>query len=189
MTVALASSRDSNPRSKDEVTQLTFLLERIRERDRSALRGLYDVTSARLMGVAVRVLNDEADAADVLQEVYLKVWQQAAPFSGTGSVIGWLIVVTRNAALDRLKSRHRKREDLTADPDEWQETVASDGSLELGIHQCLGRLNDHARQAIVLSYIHGYSHQELQERLSRPLGTVKAWIRRGLQELKRCLEA
>ncbi|GGX55028.1 RNA polymerase sigma factor [Saccharospirillum salsuginis] len=189
MTVALASSRDSNPHSKDEVTQLAVLLERVREHDRSALRALYDVTSARLMGVAVRVLNDESEAAEVLQEVYLKVWQQASDFSGTGSVLGWLVVVTRNAALDRLKSRRRKREDLTADPDEWQEAVATDGPLELGIQQCLGRLNDHARQAIVLSYIHGYSHQELQERLSRPLGTVKAWIRRGLLELKRCLEA
>lgn len=189
MTVALATSRDVSPHSKEEDTQLAVLLDRIRRQDRAALRVLYEMTSPRLMGVAVRVLNDEADAADVVQEVYLKVWQQASQYSASGSVIGWLIVVTRNAALDRLKSRRRKREDPIVDSEVWDAGVSPDGALELGIHQCLGRLNDHAREAIVLSYIHGYSHQELQDRLARPLGTIKAWIRRGLQELKRCLEA
>ncbi|MFG1496892.1 RNA polymerase sigma factor [Saccharospirillum sp. HFRX-1] len=166
------------------------VMNRVAHQDYAALKSLYDATSSRLMGVANRILKNEQEACDVLQDVYLKIWQQAGDYSGRGSVMGWLTVMTRNAALDRLKSIKRKREDLSEDPgaDILVEMPASE-SHDLGVHQCLDQLNENAREAIVLSYIYGYSHQELHERLARPLGTVKAWIRRGLQELKKCLEA
>lgn len=181
---------DKDAQEATEAIQLIRLMKRIAQQDYAALKTLYDSTSGRLMGVASRILKNEHEACDVLQDVYLKVWQQAEDYSARGSVLGWLIVMTRNAALDRLRSQKRKREDLSDDP-------AGDISIEmpetdshnLGVQQCLGLLNDNAREAIVLSYIYGYSHQELHERLSRPLGTIKAWIRRGLQELKKCLEA
>lgn len=167
---------------------LAVLLVAIGRQDRAALRRLYDLTCRSLMGVAFRILQDEADAADVLQDVYLKVWQQASRYPHLGNALGWLTVITRNAALDRLKSRERQREDPAGDIEHWlPDTLMPD--TEPGLDRCLGRLNAHARQAIVLSYIYGYSHRELEVRLKRPLGTVKAWIRRGLQELKRCLGA
>ncbi len=179
-------SSDSDP---DEAAQMQRWLERVCAKDTLALRSLYDLTSARLMSVSAQILKDDAEAADVLQEVYLKVWQQAADYSGVGSVWGWLIVTTRNASLDRLRSRNRKREESLDDLDPVDVGGQTNNALESGIDRCLEILNDNARQAILLSYIYGYSHQEVQQRLERPLGTVKAWIRRGLQELKRCLEA
>ncbi len=189
MTLALLSPSQSDTGEPEDFARVNGWIERICRKDRAALRSLYDATSARLMGIAVRVLDDEGEAADVLQDVYLKVWQHPEAFDGRGSALGWLAVVTRNASLDRLKSRRRKREDLRADPDDSEEDQRAEPAVTLGIQHCLSRLNEQAREAILLSYIHGYSHRELEERLSRPLGTIKAWIRRGLQELKQCLEA
>lgn len=189
MTLALVTPTQPDALDREESIRLSRLFEGVGRGDRLALRELYDATSNRLMGIALRLLKDETEAADVLQEVYLKLWQQKGGYSGYGTVMGWLVVVTRNASLDRLRSRRRKREELRPDPDDSIEDVSVDTATTLGIQTCLNQLNDHAQEAIVLSYIHGYSHQELQERLSRPLGTIKAWIRRGLQELKQCLEA
>lgn len=188
--MSVTSSLEPIASNQPDSAWLMRVMNSIAHQDYAALKSLYDVTSKRLMGVANRILKNEQEACDVLQDVYLKIWQQAGDYSGRGSVMGWLTVMTRNAALDRLKSNKRKREDLLEDPgsDVLVEMPASE-SHDLGVHQCLDQLNENAREAIVLSYIYGYSHQELHQRLSRPLGTVKAWIRRGLQELKKCLEA
>ncbi|MBU6955720.1 MULTISPECIES: RNA polymerase sigma factor [unclassified Hahella] len=176
----------------DWSVELAPLLRRIVDQDRAALKRLYDLTGARLMGVAMRILQDEGEAADLLQEVYMKLWRQASQYSGAGSAWGWLCVLTRNAALDKLKSRQRKREDLMDDVEPLMADLAGEGcglADQEGMRQCLEKLNEEPRKAILLSYIHGYSHGELETRLERPLGTIKAWIRRGLQELKQCLEA
>ncbi|WP_245584154.1 RNA polymerase sigma factor [Saccharospirillum impatiens] len=183
---APSRTRESNP---EEAERMQRWLGRVCAQDTQALRSLYELTSPRLMSVAVQILKDDGEAADVLQEVYLKVWQQAADHRGVGSVWGWLIVTTRNASLDRLRSRNRKREQSLDDMDPADVEGQTHNALDSGVERCLEFLNGNARQAIVLSYIYGYSHQEVQQRLERPLGTVKAWIRRGLQELKRCLEA
>lgn len=190
VVVSVSSTMELPASNQPDSATMMRLMNRIAQQDYAALKSLYDATSSRLMGVANRILKNEQESCDVLQDVYLKIWQQAGDYSGRGSVMGWLTVMTRNAALDRLKSIKRKREDLSEDPgmDIVVEMPHSD-SQDMGVHQCLDQLNDNAREAIVLSYIYGYSHQELHERLSRPLGTVKAWIRRGLQELKKCLEA
>ncbi|PTY38786.1 RNA polymerase subunit sigma-24 [Saccharospirillum sp. MSK14-1] len=188
--MSVSSSLEQTAPNASDSAWMMRVMNRVAHQDYAALKSLYDATSSRLMGVANRILKNEQEACDVLQDVYLKIWQQAGDYSGRGSVMGWLTVMTRNAALDRLKSNKRKREDLSEDPgaDILVEMPASE-SHDLGVHQCLDQLNENAREAIVLSYIYGYSHQELHERLARPLGTIKAWIRRGLQELKKCLEA
>lgn len=190
VVVSVSSTLEQETPTHQDAAWMARVMQRVADQDYAALKSLYDATSSRLMGVANRILKNEQEACDVLQDVYLKIWQQASDYSGRGSVMGWLTVMTRNAALDRLKSHKRKREDIVEDPgaDLLVEMSESDAH-DLGVHQCLEQLNDNAREAIVLSYIYGYSHQELHERLSRPLGTVKAWIRRGLQELKKCLEA
>jgi len=190
VVVSVSSPLEQSVPNSSDSAWMMRVMNRVAHQDYAALKSLYDATSSRLMGVANRILKNEQEACDVLQDVYLKIWQQAGDYSGRGSVMGWLTVMTRNAALDRLKSNKRKREDLSEDPgaDILVEMPASE-SHDLGVYQCLDQLNENAREAIVLSYIYGYSHQELHERLARPLGTVKAWIRRGLQELKKCLEA
>ncbi|TBW58760.1 sigma-70 family RNA polymerase sigma factor [Marinobacter halodurans] len=172
--------------------EVDTLITRIaRHRDVSALEALYRLTSARLMGLTLRMLNNQADCADLLQELYLKVWQQAHQFGGRGSAWGWLCVMARNAALDQLRSRQHRGQELTRDIQPLMETLpapCNDAAVSPGLERCLQALREEQRELILLSYIHGYSHQELQDLTARPLGTIKSWVRRGLQELKQCLE-
>ena len=160
-------------------------------RDVSALEQLYRKTSSRLMGLTWRILKNEADCAELLQELYLKVWQQAHRFNSTGSGWGWLCVMARNAALDRLRSHQRRGEELVSDIAPLMEALPAEpehGPLSQGLEICLESLREEQRELILLSYVHGYSHQELQALTAKPLGTIKSWVRRGLQELKQCLE-
>ncbi len=171
---------------------LDDLFRRVALSDRKAFEILYRQTSGRLMAVINRILKDPHESADVLQEVFVKVWHQAQTFAGTGSAWGWLTVMARNAALDRLKSLQRRPEDLREDTDILLQSLSANLSCPAdsrGLQQCLAELSENAREAILLSYVHGYSHGELSERMQKPLGTLKAWIRRGLLELKQCLSA
>lgn len=161
------------------------------QRDVSALERLYQITSARLMGLSWRILHNEADCDELLQDLYLKVWQQAHQFNGSGSAWGWLCVMARNAALDRLRLRQRRAEELVSDIEPLMERLPSATEQPListGLEVCLESLRKDQRELILLSYVHGYSHRELQAMTAKPLGTIKSWVRRGLQELKQCLE-
>lgn len=184
---------------RDEVAQL---LDRIALRDAAALRALYERTSSRLLAVAWRVLQDRTQAEDVLQEVFVTIWQQSAlrP-AGQSWSLAWLCVITRNRAIDLLR---RKKPD---EPLHWQDDngddrfhdiAAEDGSpmqhlLEVEDGQrlahCLSELDAAPRQAVLLAFYDGLTHLEIAERLRRPLGTVKAWTRRSLLRLRACLEA
>lgn len=168
---------------------LAALLKRVASRDPAALQTLYELTSPRLLGVIRRIVPGEADSCDVLQDVYLRVWHCAHQYQGTGSVWGWLIVMTRHLAMDRRKQSQRRHEvPLHELGDLWEGPRGVDEALEHSIRQCLSRLRSEPRRAILLSYVYGYSHGELAQYLGRPLGTVKAWLRRSLAELKLCLE-
>lgn len=172
---------------------LALLLHRLKQRDHAALQRLYELTSARLMAVIMRILNDEGESADVLQDLYLKLWQRPEKFVPGGSAWGWLCVVARHAALDQLKHRQRRREEALFDVEQvLQAFVVPTDTLslpEIGVDRCMARLAAEPRRAIVLSYVYGYSHHELVGVMQRPLGTIKSWVRRGLQELKQCLQS
>ncbi|MFC3851781.1 RNA polymerase sigma factor [Salinispirillum marinum] len=176
-----------------DIAALAYWLPRIALGDQEALKRVYELTSARLMSIAMRILGDEADSADVLQTLYLKLWQRALPYVDTGNAWAWLCVVTRNAALDQRKHQLRRREDMTddmstlldAEVDLQDENFVHEDAMQ----RCLGALSQERRQVIEWSYLYGYSHGELAERTGKPLGTVKAWIRRGLGELKLCLQS
>lgn len=176
-----------------DTAALAYWLPRIALGDHEALQRVYELTSARLMSIAMRILGDEADSADVLQTLYLKLWQRALPYVDTGNAWAWLCVVTRNAALDQRKHQLRRREDMTDDMstvlDVETQMPEFDAVGSEAMQRCLGALGQERRQAIEWSYLYGYSHGELAERLDKPLGTVKAWIRRGLGELKLCLQS
>ncbi|WLD58296.1 sigma-70 family RNA polymerase sigma factor [Salinispirillum sp. LH 10-3-1] len=173
--------------------ELALLLYRMKQRDHAALKRLYELTSARLMAVIMRILNDEGESADVLQDLYLKLWQRPEKYVPSGSAWGWLCVVARHAALDQLKHRQRRREDALVDVEQVLQALAGPAEAfslpEVGVDRCMARLAEEPRRAIVLSYVHGYSHQELVAVMQRPLGTIKSWVRRGLQELKQCLQS
>jgi RNA polymerase sigma-70 factor (ECF subfamily) len=175
----------------ETVKQINALIYRIQRQDKLALKKLYELTNTKLLGLITRIVNDSHEAEDVLQELYLKVWQQAQKYSGSGSAWGWLCVLARNSAIDRLRRLKNRRHDSTDEAPELLDQLSecNDISDHHWLGKCLETLKPQPQQAILLSYVKGYSHSELSVEMSVPLGTVKAWLRRGLQELKQCLAA
>jgi RNA polymerase sigma-70 factor, ECF subfamily len=179
---------------------LTRLLSRVAMHDRAAFEQVYRATCAHLLGIAFRILNNRERAEEVLQEAFMNVWHGAGGFNA--SVAGpmtWLINIVRNRAIDALRLAKSGRA-ATVVLDEEALAVAAneagqpeallDQSLaRLKIVGCMGELGASQRQALALAYYRGMAHSEIAEALGAPLGTAKAWVRRGLDRLKTCLEA
>ena len=174
--------------------ELAAILEAVARKDRQAFARLYDRTSAKLYGICLRLLGSEAEAEDVLQDVYVTVWQKAERFDrGRASPITWLAVLTRNKGIDRLRRRSAQAEPIDAAAD-----VQDDGPLpfelverrqEAGrLSDCLDQLDERPRAMIRASFLDGATYPELAEREGVPLGTMKSWIRRAMQRLRGCLE-
>jgi RNA polymerase sigma-70 factor (ECF subfamily) len=174
--------------------ELLDLLSAVSRGDRAAFAELYRRTSAKLYGISLRLLGSEAEAQDVLQEVYVLVWQKAGRFDpNKASAITWLAVLTRNKAIDRLRSPRIGREGIEAAADVEDDSPSAfdiigeqDDSARLG--RCLDELDERARGAIRAAFLDGHTYPQLAEREGVPLGTMKSWIRRGLARLRGCLE-
>ena len=167
-----------------EKHQVGVLLSQIALRDRKAFEALYQLTSTRLFNVIVSVIKDEQLAADILQDRFIKLWhgRQRYPIDYPWA---WLCQTMRNLAIDELRRKRLDGEQFITQlevVEENEETV-----VDKELHRCLRALEIEKRNAIVLAYQHGLSHQEIVEHIKAPLGTVKSWVRRGLQELKKCL--
>lgn len=177
------------------LAEVNILLRQIQRQDKLALKKLYDLIAEKLLGLIIRIVKDQHEAEDILQEVFVSIWQQANRYTGSGSAWGWVCIVSRNRAIDRLRSLKARSHDSTDELPELLDNLSLAASKERSytdnrwIGQCLEKLNPQPREAIILSYVSGYSHSELSQKMAVPLGTVKAWIRRGLQELKQCLVA
>jgi len=172
----------------------------------AAFAQLYERTHTHLFGVAIRILGNGQTAEDVLQEAYVSIWKNA---SGYRSEVGgqsiqpmtWLIAIVRNKALDALRVRTRRKEsELSQDDALAQESTgatagANPSALQLldqatqtlHIEVCMSALEGSYRQSLALAYYQGLSHTEVAAQMGAPLGSVKAWIRRGLDKLKSCL--
>ncbi len=161
--------------------------------DRSAFSSLYDATSAKLFGVALRVLNDRADAEDVLQEVFVKIWHNADRYAANGlSPMTWLITIARNTAIDRLRARKAPSEGEEAvvslpDPGPTPEAAAVAASERARLDGCLQELGDDQAGAVRGAYLDGETYQSLAELYDVPLNTMRTWLRRSLMKLKECL--
>ena len=161
--------------------------------DSTALRRLYDAQGARLFGIAMAILRDRDAAADALHDSVVKIARRAAQFDPLrGEAGAWLGAIVRHTALDL--ARARGRETLTDDPSLGDTPVAPEALERLAeaqesgrLRDCLAALEERNRQGILLAFVHGLSHAQIAARLEMPLGTVKAWIRRGLARLKGCL--
>jgi RNA polymerase sigma-70 factor (ECF subfamily) len=186
--------------------ELIALIERIAartegaERDAElALKALYDATAGKLYGLALRVVSSRDHAEDVVQEAYLTIWRVAGDYRAALSPpLAWMGVITRSRALDFLRRRASERADLHTELDEHvSETVAGDAPNPMdtaqaseqawALHECLRKLEGKQREAVSLAYLRDLSHGELAEQLKIPLGTVKTWIRRGLESLRGCM--
>jgi RNA polymerase sigma-70 factor, ECF subfamily len=178
-------------------TVIVAALARIPSGDRTALQTIYRLTSTKLFGVCLRILGERSEAEDVLQDVYLTVWGKAADFDPErASPMSWLIAIARNRAIDRLRAagRGRRMERIDAAAELPDPAPGADGVLERQqdrsrLHVCLGRLAEHERAALGGAFFDGNTYEELAQRMSVPLGTMKSWIRRAMFKLKACLEA
>ncbi|WP_062011976.1 sigma-70 family RNA polymerase sigma factor [Aureimonas sp. AU4] len=165
--------------------------------ERDALRDVYDLTAAKLLGVCLRILGDRDEAEDVLQDVYIAVWNKADRFDpARASPITWLATIARNRAIDRLRQRGSRGGTV---PVEAAEAVADDAPDALillegrqeaqRLRGCLGELDERSRGLIASAFFDGRTYDDLARSGAMPLGTVKSIVRRGLQRLKGCLEA
>lgn len=169
-----------------------LLLMKISEGDGAALACFYDRTAPVLYSMAKRILRDASLAEDLLQEVYALIWQKAALFDpALGKPMNWAITLTRNRALDKLRAMKRLSEAMSGFAEEQnasrsgaQKQWAEVTELFDLARQGLAELPDEQRRAIELAFLHGLAHAEVAERMQQPLGTVKAWIRRGVLHLR-----
>ena len=194
-TMATARTDDRNQRLAD-------LLARTALADQGAFAELYRLTSSQLYGVAMRMLRDTPAAEEVLQDVYVSVWHHAGSYAASRSQpLTWLTSIVRNRCLDHLRRRELATVSLhrDADDDSGEEMdFPSEGPTPIDmllagadsqrVRHCVEALEGAQKQAIALAFYQGLSHAELAEQLRQPLGTVKSWIRRGLERLRHCLD-
>jgi RNA polymerase sigma-70 factor, ECF subfamily len=173
---------------------LQELLRKTAAGDSAAFAALYKQTSAKLFGIAIRIAGRGEVAEDALQECFVLVWQRAGEYDPRrGGVMSWLIAIMRNCTIDRLRRRHVRPEGHAAPEEALRHAVAPDsadrGAELRALRGCLDELEEKPRRAVVLAYLYGLSREELAEQLAVPVGTVKSWLRRSLDRLRRCLES
>jgi RNA polymerase sigma-70 factor (ECF subfamily) len=171
-------------------------LGRIPAGDRTALQTVYRLTSAKLFGVCLRILGERGEAEDVLQEVYITVWRNAAAFDPErASPITWLVAIARNRSIDRLRAgaKARRMQPIGDALDVSDAAPSALAQVESGeehkrLLDCLGELEPRHAAAIRGAFLDGATYEELAQRVDVPLGTMKSWIRRSLMRLRDCLE-
>ncbi|RMF04309.1 MAG: sigma-70 family RNA polymerase sigma factor [Alphaproteobacteria bacterium] len=175
-------------------TSLRELLKRVAGGDEEAFRLLYEQTSPKLFGLAVRILKRSDLAEDAVQDTYLKIWNGVATYRpGYGSAFAWLATITRNRAIDML----RKRTESSIDDDPGFDMIDEDlpDPFHQAVHNrdlrrflaCLEKLDREYQRCLLMAYYYGYTHEEIAARLPAPVGTVKSRIRRGLAQVRECL--
>ncbi|MFC6390367.1 sigma-70 family RNA polymerase sigma factor [Methylorubrum zatmanii] len=174
---------------------LAGLLAAIARRDEAALQALYTRTAPKLFGIILRIQRDRSLAEDVLQDVYLKIWQSAGSYlPSAGGPLPWLCTIARNRAIDGLRRRSEVPMPSGESGEAWMERLVAPGDAEGAfldrdaLAACLSRLDPVQRDCVVLAYCEGWSREELAERFARPVNTVKTWLHRTLAALKSCLE-
>ena len=167
--------------------------------ERQALARIYQREGRFLLGVAMRIVRQRQHAEDVLHDAFLSIWQRAGSFDGSrGAARGWIFSVVRHAALNWVRNNARhvplQEEQEAALQDDAalaryaEDMQAGETRVELGrLSHCLGQLEAERRACIVLAYVDGCSHGEIAQRTQKPLGTVKAWIQRGMRTLRECM--
>jgi RNA polymerase sigma-70 factor (ECF subfamily) len=177
----------------------TDLLARVAAGDQGAFGRLYDQSSTLLFALAFRVLGDREAAADLLQDVYLEVWNKRVAYDADrGSPTAWLVTMTRSRAIDRLRSRTAKGHGVTDSleqspamqlPDQNPSPLEASAGNEIQrlVGKALAELPPPQRQALELAYYQGLSHSEIAAKLNEPLGTVKTRIKLGMDKLKTVL--
>lgn len=182
---------------------LHLCLIAIAKQDAQAFRNLYESCSPKLFSFILRILQNRELAEEVLQESFVNIWNNAASYqSSLASPMTWMTTIVRNRAFDLLRKLNNGQHlDVSYDTDQfenevWQAMESPDNTpvqaLELSqdaasLARCMAKLEGLHRQAMSLAYFHDLSHSEVAEHMALPMGTVKTWIRRGLEKLRLCL--
>ncbi|MDN3525892.1 sigma-70 family RNA polymerase sigma factor [Halomonas sabkhae] len=174
--------------------QLEELLQGVADQDRQAFARLYEATAAKLYGAVLRILKHEQRTDDVVQEVYVTIWQKAEQFDALkASPITWMVTIARNRAIDELRRRPTARHepadilDQTAsDTPSARERLEGEEDAQR-LYACLEELEGRRQDMVRLAYLEGWSRADLAEHFEQPVNTVKTWLHRALKQLKGCL--
>ncbi len=173
---------------------LIAVVDRVAAGDRAAFDDLYRATSAKLYGIILRVVGNRSAADEILQEVYVKIWQRAGEFDRSkASPITWMATIARNRAIDEIRrARPQAGAELVEAEDVAAELVDPLGGRERSealraLLACLQILPEERRQILLLAYCRGMSRDALAQRFGKPVPTIKTWLFRGLAQLKTCL--
>ncbi|MFE6636051.1 ECF RNA polymerase sigma factor SigK [Streptomyces tendae] len=197
-----AAEGDAGPRHgrssrADRADRVGALLTRAATGDEQAFAGVYEALAPQVMGLAFRVLRDQAQAEEVTQDVMVEVWRTADRFRpGRGTARNWVLTLAHRRAVDRVRSvtAGRARELLTGARDRNRPFDAVAEEVEereerRAVFRCLAQLAEHLRVPLVLAYYEGLTYAEVADSLAAPAGTVKSRMRQGLRRLRECLEA
>lgn len=181
-----------------EAKRLVDLLSQVAGGNEASFSELYQHSSAKLHGVALRILRNKELAEDVLQDAFVKIWSRARDFDPViASPMTWMAAIVRNRALDEVR-RRAARPSGNGDQAELEKLASDDEHPIVGLEReddvkrlfrCLDELEDEKREIVKLAYLNGLSRDELAKRFARPEGTIKTWLHRSLAQLKGCLEA
>jgi RNA polymerase sigma factor (sigma-70 family) len=199
---AAAPMADVKAATLERNALLADLLSRTAMADQRAFAELYRRTSSHLFGVALRIVREAPTAEEILQEAFVNVWHHAGSYVAARSQpLTWLTAVVRNRCLDHVRRRELDTVAMSHSDDDGEDRdldfPSSDpspadllmaGADAQSVRDCVESLDGGARQAIALAFFQGLTHAELAEHLRQPLGTVKSWVRRGLEKLKSCLD-
>ncbi|MFN3864784.1 MAG: sigma-70 family RNA polymerase sigma factor [Erythrobacter sp.] len=185
------------PTSDDAREALRAAMLRLAAGDSDALEIVYRLTRVKLFGICLRILGDRKEAEDALQDVYVNLWQRADRYDpARASPISWLATFARNRAIDRLRTGKVRAgavgvEQAAPLPDEspLADALLVDAEQTAQIHKCIAGLDERTQSHIRAAFFDGKTYAQLAEQAGVPLGTMKSWIRRGLQRLRACLEA
>ncbi|WP_166261650.1 sigma-70 family RNA polymerase sigma factor [Marinobacter salicampi] len=178
-----------------EQDELMGLLIAVAREDRQAFQRLYEKISGRMFGLCLKLASQRELAEEAVQDAFVQIWHHAGEYHDErGAPLSWMLTIARYRTLDLMRSRKAKK---TAGDSQLEYVEdGREGPLDVSLRSagvaeltgCLEELSESQRDSILLTYYRGFSHDELSETLSSPIGTVKSWVRRGLIALKRCLE-
>ena len=182
-----------------DLTNEIELLQNVARGDRRAFEEIYDLFSGVLFSTALRVLNNREATEDVIQDVFIQIWEKAPLYDSTrGKPLTWAMTLTRNKAIDRLRSLQRRarlhedagKEAESAEQFDSHNALDDVESTERGgiVRAALEKLNKEQRQALEMAFFGSLTHTEIADRLGEPVGTVKARIRRGMMRLREALK-
>ncbi|MFS8111379.1 sigma-70 family RNA polymerase sigma factor [Rhizobium jaguaris] len=174
--------------------EIEALIGRVAMRDQKAFGALYKKTSPKLYAVCLRILGNKTDAEEILQEVYVKIWQRAERFiASEGPAMPWLTTIARNQSIDAIRARKPVADEIDtaydlADTEPGPEEQAMVKGEGRRIDRCMEELEADRAQAVRSAYVEGLSYQELAEQYAVPLNTMRTWLRRSLIRLRECMD-